>query len=75
MADIIRVDFAGAATIKSRRVLRGAVLQPAVEDTSYEVVNEHASEPIKDVAAIRGYIRLVCRTWPVQRQHAVHRRN
>ena len=50
MADIIRVDFAGAATIKSRRVLRGAVLQPAVEDTSYEVVNEHASEPIKDVA-------------------------
>ena len=52
MADIISVDFAGAATIKSRRVLRGAVLQPAVEDTSYEVVNEHASEPIKDVAAI-----------------------
>ena len=54
MADIIRVDFAGAATIKSRRVLRGAVLQPAVEDTSYEVVNEHASEPIKDVAAIEA---------------------
>ena len=54
MADIIRVDFAGAATIKSRRVLRGAVLQPAVEDTSYEVVNEHASEPIMDVAAIEA---------------------
>ena len=54
MADIIRVDFAGAATIKGRRVLRGAVLQPAVEDTSYEVVNEHASEPIKDVAAIEA---------------------
>lgn len=47
MAEIIRVNF-------STRVLRSAVLRPAVEDTSYEVANEHTSEPIKDVAEIEA---------------------
>lgn len=38
----------------SRRSLRVGLIEPAAEDTAYPVVNEHTSEPIKDVEDIRA---------------------
>ena len=69
MAEIIKVDFgAGKApreesvvgltrVVRPDRVLRRDVLEPAVEDTWYEVANEHASEPIKDIGTIEEISR------------------
>ena len=58
MGKVIKVDFrAGSedsvidvqAVVRSGRALREGLLAPATEDTSYEIANEHTSEPIKSV--------------------------
>lgn len=58
MGKIINVDFKAMgedsiidvkAVARSRRALREGLLAPATEDTSYEIANEHTSEPIKSV--------------------------
>lgn len=60
MGEIINVNFTARsadadavidikAIAQSRRMLQAGLIAPAVEDTSYEVAGEHASEPIKNV--------------------------
>lgn len=60
MGKVINVDFTARsadadavidvkAVAQSRRLLQAGLIAPAVEDTSYEVAGEHASEPIKNV--------------------------
>ena len=60
MGKVITVDFTARsadadavidvnAVAQSRRMLQAGLIAPAVEDTSYEVAGEHASEPIKNV--------------------------
>ena len=62
MGKVINVDFTARsadanadavidvkAVAQSRRLLQAGLIAPAVEDTSYEVEGEHASEPIKNV--------------------------
>lgn len=34
---------------QSRRELKAGMIAPAIEDTAYEIANEHTSEPIKDI--------------------------
>lgn len=61
MGKVITVDFAAmrqeqvidmAAVNQSQRTLRQGMIAPAVEDTRYQVANEHTSEPIKDIEDI-----------------------
>ena len=57
MSNIVVVDFTKknnvvidtAAVKQSRRVLREGLIAPAIEDTSYQVAGEHASDPIKNI--------------------------
>lgn len=60
MGKIINVDFTARsantdaiidvkAVAQSRRMLQTGLIAPATEDTSYEIANEHTSEPIKSV--------------------------
>lgn len=58
MCKVINVDFrAGSedsiidvnAVARSVRSLRDGLIAPATENTSYEIANEHTSEPIKNV--------------------------
>ena len=58
MGTVINVDFSTRGTdsiidvkavAKSGRALREGLIAPAAEDTSYEIANEHTSEPIKSV--------------------------
>lgn len=62
MGKVITVDFTAmhqdrvinvAAINNSRRALRQGVIAPAVEDTSYQIANEHASEPVKSMEDIQ----------------------
>lgn len=62
MGKVITVDFGArcqekvidiAAVADSRRALRQGMIAPAVEDTRYQVANEHTSEPIKDLDDIQ----------------------
>lgn len=61
--NIIKVDFASQARTpidltkiqQSRRSLKAGLIAPAIEDTSYPLAGEHASEPIKcinDIARV-----------------------
>lgn len=63
MGAVIHLDFNRnqdktidtGAVLRSRRELAAGMIAPAVEDTSYQVANEHTSEPIKsldDIARI-----------------------
>lgn len=61
MGKIIKVDFTAkdlgqvidvAVVSKSRRTLRQGMIAPAIEDTKYQIANEHTSEPIKDIGDI-----------------------
>lgn len=61
MGKVIQIDFTAmhqeqvidtAAVSQSRRLLREGMIAPAVEDTSYQIANEHTSEPIKDIDTI-----------------------
>lgn len=61
MGKIIQVDFAAMRqepvidmeTINSSgRALKQGTIAPAVEDTSYQIANEHTSEPIKEMEDI-----------------------
>lgn len=61
MGKVITVDFATmrqeqvinvAAVNQSRRALRQGMIAPAVEETQYQIANEHTSEPIKDIEDI-----------------------
>lgn len=54
MNKVINVDFTGGTINterlkQSRRALREGLIAPAVEDTSYIIANEHASDPIKNI--------------------------
>ena len=58
MNKVITVDFRARsedsiidvkAVARSARALRDGLIAPATEDTSYEIANEHTSEPIKSV--------------------------
>lgn len=58
MGKVINVDFRAMggdsiidvkAVARSGRALREGLIAPATEDTSYEIANEHTSEPIKSV--------------------------
>lgn len=58
MAQIIEFKIQQTNTIdisalrNSARQLRSGLIESAVEDTSYEIANEHTSEPIKDMDEI-----------------------
>lgn len=39
---------------RSRRSLQAGLIAPAVEDTSYQIANEHTSEPIKSIKDIEA---------------------
>lgn len=58
MGRIIQVNFGDPDIInvkevtKSRCALRAGLISPAVEDTSYQIANEHTSEPIKNIEDI-----------------------
>lgn len=57
MGKVITVDFGNRsqsdvidiAVVKGKRVLREGMIAPATEDTSYQIANEHTSEPIKSI--------------------------
>lgn len=62
MTQLIRVDFSGSQpkqaintqTLKaSRREVNSNLITSAIEDTSYAVVKEHSSEPIKSIEDIQ----------------------
>jgi integrase len=61
MTNVVHVDFSSThekeinvSEIKhSRRILREGIIAPADEDTSYQIANEHTSEPIKDMDDIK----------------------
>lgn len=62
MKKVITVDFTAtnqeriinvAAVTSSRRTLRQGAIAPAVEDTNYQIANEHASDPVKSVEDIQ----------------------
>lgn len=63
MAQIIEMDFGRRDTIdvaevkRSRNMVLTGMIAPADEDTSYQIANEHTSEPIKSIEDIESVSR------------------